>query len=108
MSDVTDVQIENIGARWTTIGNEMKDVLSLVTFAIIALCFAVFVATVRPLSAGPALGNPANCMMASSGAPGCGSEWRWWHFTGWGSSRSVSELPSAASSGPTVERELTT
>ena len=108
MSDVTDVQIENIGARWTTTGNEMKDVLSLVTIAIIALCFAAFVATVRPLSAGPALGNPANCMMASSGAPGCGSEWRWWHFTGWGSSRSGSELPSAASSGPTVERELTT
>ena len=36
----------------------MKDVLSLVTFAITALCFAVFVATVRPFSAVLAPSNP--------------------------------------------------
>ena len=87
----------------------MKDVLSLVTFAIAALCFAVFVATVKPLSGVVAPSKPEHCMMASSGALGCGSEWRWSYFTGRRSSRSIlSELPSVASSGPTVERKLTT
>jgi hypothetical protein len=86
----------------------MEDVLSLVTFAITALCFAVFVATVKPLSAVPAPSNPANCTMASSGTPGCGSEWRWSDFAGRRRSRSISELRSVASSSPTVERKLTT
>jgi hypothetical protein len=86
----------------------MKNVLSLVTFAIAALCFAVFVATVKPLSGVVAPSKPENCIMASSDALGCGSEWRWSYFTGRRSSRSVSELPSVASSGPTVEWKLAT
>ena len=87
----------------------MKDVLSLVTFAITALCFAVFVATVRPPSAGPALSNPANCIMASSGAPGCGSEWRWLAFRQAGAVRDRHpNFRALLWSGPTIERKLTT
>jgi hypothetical protein len=86
----------------------MKDVLSLVMFAITALCFAVFVATVRPLSAGMAPNKPADCIMATPDALGCGSKWRWSHFNGWRSSQSISRLPDIASSGMSAERKLTT
>ena len=86
----------------------MKDVLSLVTFAIAALCFAVFVAMVRPLSAALTPSEPASCIMASSGTPGCGSKWRWSNSTGRSSSRSIFELPGVASSGPTAERKFAT
>jgi hypothetical protein len=54
----------------------MKDVLSLVTFVMGALCFAVFLTTVKPdaLSAVPAPRKPVHCKMPASGALGCGSE----------------------------------
>jgi hypothetical protein len=86
----------------------MKNVLSIVTFAIAALCFAVFIAKVKPLSMVLAPSKPTHCIMASSGTTGCDSESRWSYFTGRRSSRSISGLPSVASSGPTVERKLTT
>jgi hypothetical protein len=86
----------------------MRDVLCLVTLVIAALCFAVFVAMVKPASAVLAPSQPANCIMASSGTPGCGRRWRWSYFTGRSSSQSISELPSVASSVPTAERKLTT
>jgi hypothetical protein len=86
----------------------MKHVLCFVTFAIGALCLAAFVATVRPLSAALATSKPANCIMASSGTPGCDTEWRWSHFKGRSSSRSISELPSVVSTGPIVERNHAT
>lgn len=84
----------------------MKDVLSLVTLAITALCLAMFVAMVKPLSAVLPPSEPANCIMASSGTPGCGSKRRGAYFTGRGSSQSISELPSSASSDPTIEPKL--
>ena len=51
----------------------MKDVLSLATFAIGALCFVVFVTTVKPdaISAGPASSKPEYCKMQASSAQGC-------------------------------------
>jgi hypothetical protein len=51
----------------------MKDVLSLATFAIGALCFVVFVTTVKPdaISAVPASSKTEYCKMQASGAHGC-------------------------------------
>ena len=51
----------------------MKDVLSLATFAIGALCFVVFVTTVKPdaISAVPASSKPEYCNMQASGAQRC-------------------------------------
>jgi hypothetical protein len=51
----------------------MKDVLSLATLAIGALCFVVFVTTVKPdaISAVPASSKPEYCKMQASGAQGC-------------------------------------
>ena len=106
--DVTDVrfsacepQVENSVTKWRLVGSRMKDVLSLVTFTIVALCPAVFVA-VRSPSADLAAHESPHCIMASSGAPGFDFEWRWSYFTGWRSSRSISEL--LASSGSTIHR----
>jgi hypothetical protein len=86
----------------------MKDVLSLLTLTIAALCFAVFVAMVKPLSAVLAPSEPANCIMASSAAPACDSKRRGPYFTGRSGSRSISELPSNVSSDPTIERKSPT
>jgi hypothetical protein len=49
--------------KW--IGADMKEVLSLTTFAIGALCFVVFVTTVKPqaISAVPASSKPEYCKM---------------------------------------------
>jgi hypothetical protein len=107
--DVTDVrfsacepQVENSVTKWRLVGSRMKDVLSLVTFTIVALCPAVFVVAVRPPSADLAAHESPHCIMASSGAPGFDFEWRCSYFTGWRSSRSISEL--LASSGSTIHR----
>src|SRR5258708_4337479 len=57
----------------------MKDVLSLTTFAIGALCFVVFVTTVKPdaISAVPASSKPEYCKMQASGVSiGVGSRRR--------------------------------
>jgi hypothetical protein len=107
--DVTDVrfsacepQVENSVTKWRLVGSRMKDVLSLVTFTIVALCPAVFGVAVRPPSADLAANESPYCIVASSGAPGFDFEWRWSYFTGWRSSRSISEL--LASSGSTIHR----
>jgi hypothetical protein len=107
--DVTDVRfsaceprVENSVTKWRVVGSRMKDVLSLVAFTIVALCPAVLVAAVRPPSADLAANESPHCIMASSGAPGFDFEWRWSYFTGWRSSRSISEL--LASSGSTIHR----
>ena len=86
----------------------MKDILSLVTLAIVALCLVVFVATVKPHSGILAPSTPANCILASSGAPGCGSKWLGSHLTGGNSSRLTSKLSSSALSDPTIEPKLAT
>ncbi|MGV7214657.1 hypothetical protein [Bradyrhizobium sp. UFLA05-112] len=51
----------------------MKHVLSMVTFALGALGFVVFLITLKPepLSAVTALSKSANCKMAASRATGC-------------------------------------
>jgi len=58
----------------------MKDVLSVVTFIMGALCFAMFLITLKPdeLSAVPSSGKPAHCKLALSREPVCrsGPEWR--------------------------------
>ena len=53
----------------------MKDVLSVVTFIMGALCFATFLMTVKPdpLSAVPQPGKPAHCKIAVSREPVCRS-----------------------------------
>ena len=57
----------------------MKDVLSVVTFDMVALCFVVFLNVWKPdaLAAVMAASKPAHCKIAASGAPGCrsGPEW---------------------------------
>ena len=54
----------------------MKHVLSVVTFVMVAMCFAMFLITVKadPLSAVPPPGKPAHCKMTASRAPVCRSE----------------------------------
>ena len=57
----------------------MKDVLSVVTCIMGALCFAMFLITVKPdpLIAVPSPGKPAHCKMAVSREPVCRSESEW-------------------------------
>ena len=52
----------------------MKDILSLVTFALAALCFVVFVTTVKPdaMSAVPPPSKSAVCQTHASWTRGCG------------------------------------
>jgi hypothetical protein len=52
----------------------MKEVLSLVTFALAALCFVVFVTTVKPdaISAVPPPSKPEVCQTHRSWTRGCG------------------------------------
>ena len=54
----------------------MRDVLSVVTFIMGALCFAMFLITLKPdaLSAIPSPGKPAHCELAVSREPVCRSE----------------------------------
>ena len=54
----------------------MKNVLSVVTFIMGALCFAMFLITPKPdaLSAVPSPGKPAHCKMTVSRAPVCRSD----------------------------------
>ena len=54
----------------------MKDVLSVVTFVIGVLGFAMFLITVKPgaLNAVPSPGKPAHCKMTLSRTPVCRSE----------------------------------
>jgi hypothetical protein len=54
----------------------MKDVLSVVTFIVGALCFAMFMITVKPgaLSAVSSPGKPAHCKLAVSREAVCRSE----------------------------------
>jgi hypothetical protein len=58
--------MRRFGAKWKMIGADMKDVLSLATFAIGVLCFVVFVTTVKPdaISAAPASSKPEYCKNA--------------------------------------------
>ena len=58
----------------------MKDVLSVVAFAMKALCFVAFLITTKPdvLSAVTAPSEPAHCRIAASGAPGCRSRPNGW------------------------------
>jgi hypothetical protein len=51
----------------------MKDVLSLFTFAIGALCFVAFLTVVKPdaLSAVPGSSKPVHCSTEASPAHGC-------------------------------------
>lgn len=86
----------------------MKDVMSLVTFAIVVLCFVVFLTRMKPLGTELAPNKPANCIMANSGTRGCGSERRWSYFTGDPIPQSISERPSVASSDPNAELKLPT
>lgn len=86
----------------------MKDLLTLATFAITALCFAMFIAVMKPPTPILAPRKLAHCTMPNSAALACGSEPRWSYFTDRSSSQSVFELPRAASSGPTVERKRMT
>ena len=53
----------------------MKDVLTLVTFIMGALCFAMFLFTLKldALSAVPSRGKPAHCKLAVSREPVCRS-----------------------------------
>ena len=57
----------------------MKHVLSVVTFVMAAMCFAMLLITVRPdpLSAVPQPGKPAHCKLAVSREPVCRSESEW-------------------------------
>ena len=57
----------------------MKNVLSVVTFIMGALCFAMFRITVKPdaLSAVPSPGKPAHCKLAVSREPVCRGESEW-------------------------------
>ena len=57
----------------------MNDILTVVTFVMGALCFAMFLITVKPdpLSAVPTRGKPAHCKMAVSREPVCRSEPQW-------------------------------
>jgi hypothetical protein len=54
----------------------MKHILTVVTFIVGALCFAIFLITVKPdpLSAVPQPGKPAHCKVTVSRAPVCRSE----------------------------------
>ena len=54
----------------------MKNVLSVVTFIMGALCFAMFLITLKPdaTSAVPSPGKPARCKLAISREPVCCSE----------------------------------
>ena len=54
----------------------MKDILTVVTFVMGALCFAMFLITVKPdpLSAVPTLVKPAHCKIAVSREPVCRNE----------------------------------
>jgi len=54
----------------------MKHVLSVVTFVMVAMCFAMFLIMVKadPLSAVPPPGKPAHCKLAVSREPVCRSE----------------------------------
>ena len=54
----------------------MKHVLTVVTFVMGALCFAMFMITVKPdpLGAVPQPGKPAHCKIAISRQPVCRSE----------------------------------
>jgi hypothetical protein len=54
----------------------MKDILSVVTFVMGALCFVVFLTTLKPdaLSAVRPASRPAHCKVPASEAPGCRSE----------------------------------
>ena len=54
----------------------MKDFLSVVTFVVGALCFAMFMITVKPdpLSAVPQPGKPAHCKITVSHEAVCRSE----------------------------------
>ena len=54
----------------------MKDVLSVVTFIMGALCFAMFLITLKPdaLSAVPSPGKPAHCKITVSREPVCRGE----------------------------------
>jgi hypothetical protein len=53
----------------------MKHILTVVTFVVGALCFAMFMITVKsdPLSAVPQPGKPAHCKLAVSREPVCRS-----------------------------------
>jgi hypothetical protein len=66
-SDVTEKQ--------KAIGVFMKDILTVVTFVMVAMCFAMFLITAKPdpLSAVPTV-KPAHCKMAVSREPVCRSE----------------------------------
>jgi hypothetical protein len=57
----------------------MKDVLSVVTFIMGALCFVMFLITLKPdaLSAVPSSGKPAHCKLTVSREPVCGGEYEW-------------------------------
>ena len=57
----------------------MKHVLTVVTFVLGALCFAMFLITVKPdlLTAVPPPGKPAPCKMAASREPVCRIEPEW-------------------------------
>ena len=57
----------------------MKHILTVVTFFMGALCFAMFLITVKPdpLSAVPPPGKPAHCEMAVSRESVCRSEPEW-------------------------------
>jgi len=57
--------MRRFGAKWKMEGADMRDVLSLTTLAIVALCFVVFVTTVKPdaISAVPASSKPEYCKL---------------------------------------------
>ena len=57
----------------------MKHTLTVVTFVVGALCFAMFMITVKPdpLSAVPSPGKPAHCKLAVSREPVCRGESEW-------------------------------
>ena len=57
----------------------MKNVLSVATFIRGALCFAMFLITLKPdaPSAVPSPGKPAHCKLAISREPVCRSESEW-------------------------------
>ena len=57
----------------------MKDVLSVVTFVMVALCFVMFLNAWKPdsLSAVLAPGEPVHCKLVASRGPACRSELEW-------------------------------
>jgi hypothetical protein len=57
----------------------MKHILTVVTFVVGALCFAMFLITVKldPISAVPPPGKSAHCKLAVSREPVCRSEPEW-------------------------------